>query len=581
MTDRTVAIALAEGLRRHGVSTVFGQSLPSALFLATPAVGIRQVAYRTENAGGAMADGYARTTGRVGVVAAQNGPAATLLVPPLAEAIKASVPILALVQDVPLANRDRNAFQEFDHRSLFASCTKWLRTLDDPERVDDLLDMALTEACSGRPGPVALLLPRDVLVRPAPSAPSRRANLGAYPLDRTVPLDDDLARAADLIASARSPLLIAGGGVHLSGAARAVAELQEQAALPVATTTMGKGAVDETHPLSVGVVSNYMGSTSASHHLRDLVADSDVVVLVGSRTNENGTDAWRALPDGATFVQIDVDSAEIGRNYESGVRLRGDARATCAALLARLRKLDLTTRSDARSGVEERIRQARAHHERDVADLIGSDAVPIRPERVAAEIDGVLADHDAVVTADASYSTIWMGNFLRARRPGQRFLAPRGLAGLGWGVPLALGAKAAAPGTTVVSLVGDGGFGHVWSELETATREDLPVVVVLLDNGILGFQKHVELVQFGEHTTATDFAPVDHSAVARACGAEAACVTEPAELAPALRKAVDSGRTWLIEVRCDPHARPPITGWAGTPEPGEPQLAEERSGAPS
>jgi acetolactate synthase I/II/III large subunit len=569
MTDRTVAVALAQGLRRHGVSTIFGQSLPSALFLATPQVGIRQVAYRTENAGGAMADGYARTTGRVGVVAAQNGPAATLLVPPLAEALKASVPLLALVQDVPLANRDRNAFQEFDHRALFASCTTWLRTLDDPERVDDLLDMALTEACSGRPGPVALMLPRDVLVRPAPPAPRRRAALGRYPLDRAVPLADDIARAAAVVADARSPLLIAGGGVHLSGAAAAVADLQEQAALPVATTTMGKGTVDETHPLSVGVVSNYMGATSAAHHLRDLVAESDVVVLVGSRTNENGTDAWRALPTEATFVQIDVDSTEIGRNYEAGVRLRGDARATCEALLARLRELGLTTRRDARAGVEARIAAARSRHDEDVAALLEADTVPVRPERVAAEIDAVLADRTAVVTADASYSTIWMGNFLRSRRPGQRFLAPRGLAGLGWGVPLALGAKAAAPDTTVVSLVGDGGFGHVWSELETAVREELAVVVVLLDNGILGFQKHVELVQFGDHTTATDFAPVDHSAVARACGAEAVRVTDPTELAPALRKAVDSGRTWLVEVRCDPHARPPITAWAGTPEPGD------------
>ena len=180
---------------------------------------------------------------------------------------------------------------------------------------------------------------------------------------------------------------------------------------------------------------------------------------------------------------------------------------------------------------------------------------------MATDLDTALADRRTVVAADASYSTIWMGNYLRARRPGQRFLSPRGLAGLGWGLPLAMGARAADPGTCVVALVGDGGFGHVWSELETAVREDLPVVVILFDNGILGFQKHVELVQFGEHTTATDFSRVDHSAVARACGAEAIRVESPSELAPALTKALDSGRTWLIEVRCDPDARPPITAW--------------------
>ena len=181
------------------------------------------------------------------------------------------------------------------------------------------------------------------------------------------------------------------------------------------------------------------------------------------------------------------------------------------------------------------------------------------------ELDAALADADAIVVADASYSSIWIGNYLRARRAGQRFLTPRGLAGLGWGLPLALGAQAARRTPRWSALVGDGGFGHVWSELETAVREHLPVVVVVLNNRILGFQKHAELVQFGEHTTAADFAPVDHAAVARACGAEAARIESPAELGPALAKALDSGRTWLMEVRCDPDARPPITAWDTAP----------------
>ena len=564
MTDRTVADALAEGLRRHGVTDVFGQSLPSALFLATPRVGIRQIAYRTENAGGAMADGFSRISHRIGVVAAQNGPAATLLVPPMAEALKASTPLLALVQDVPIANRDRNAFQEFDHHALFASCAKWVRSLDVAARVDDYLDMAITVACSGRPGPVALLLPRDVLTMAAPASSARTLDLGHHPLDRTMPSRDVVRRAAELIAGAQCPVLVAGGGAHLSGAADVIAALQEEASLPIGTTTMGKGVVDELHPLSLGVVSNYMGRTSAAHYLREFVREADLVVLVGSRTNENGTDAWRAFPPDATVIQVDVDSAELGRNYEVDVRLVGDAQLTCTALLEAFQALPPEAREPrrtARAGVEATIADSRRRHRQAVAKLVGSPASPIRPERLAAELDTVLADRHAIVVADASYATIWMGNYLRSRRPGQRFLSPRGLAGLGWGLPLALGAKAADPSADVVALVGDGGFGHVWSELETSVRENLPVTVIVLDNGILGFQKHAELVQFGEHTTATDLAPVDHCAVARACGAEAVCVEHPGDLTAALAKAVGSGSTWLIEVRCDPDARPPITAW--------------------
>ena len=324
---------------------------------------------------------------------------------------------------------------------------------------------------------------------------------------------------------------------------------------------MGKGAVDEVHPLSLGVVSNYMGRTSATHHLRDMVTSADVVVFVGSRTNENGTDAWKLFSRDATFVHIDVDSSEIGRNYEASVRLAGDARANLEALLVALETTDLTRRQAARGAVEEEIATARARFKEAVGGLLSAETKTLRPERVAIAIDAALEDRHSVVVADASYSTIWMGNYMRSRRPGQRFLSPRGLAGLGWGLPMALGAAVAEPDAAVVALVGDGGFGHVWSELETAVREQLPVVVVVLNNGILAFQKHAELVQYKAHTSAVDLGPVDHTLIARGCGAGATRVESSVELLPALREALDSRRTWLLDVICDPEARPPITAW--------------------
>ncbi|GGG27249.1 acetolactate synthase large subunit [Rhodococcoides trifolii] len=557
----TVADALAAGLQRHGVTVIFGQSLPSALMLAAPRFGIRQLAYRTENAAGTMADGFARVSNTISVVAAQNGPAATLLVPPLAEATKASVPILALVQDVPRSNRDRNAFQEFDHGDLFRSCSKWLRTLDDPARVDDYLDMAITAATSGRPGPAVLMLPRDVLIEPVTGPRRRSAVLGHFPLDPVRPAAERITEAAAVIASAERPLVIAGGGVHLAGAAHVLADLQERVGLPVATTNMGKGSVDERNPLSVGVIGNYMGPTSATHGLRSMVTDADVIVLIGTRTNENGTDAWSLIPDGATLIHIDIDSNEVGRNYEA-IRVVGDARLAVTDLLAALDKLDLGKRRAAVDSIHARIAEARVEHAKAVLDILTPAEGPIRPELVANEIDNLL-DEDTIVTADASYSSIWLGNYLRARRPGQRFLSPRGLAGLGWGMPLAMGAKVARPEATVFCLTGDGGFGHVWSEFETAVRENLPVIVVLLNNGILGFQKHVELVQFGQYTDAVTFAAVDHAAIARACGADGVRVTDAAEVGDALAKAVASGRPTLVEIITDPSAYPPITGWSG------------------
>lgn len=564
--NATVALRLAEALARHGVTLTFGQSLPSAFHLAAPHAGIEQKVYRQENMGGTMADGYARVSHKVGVVTAQNGPAAALLVPPLAEAMKASVPVLALVQEVSRDSADRNAFQELDHLALFAPVAKLVRRIDRADRLEDYVDMAFTAATSGRPGPAVLLLPADLLLEQAVPVAGRRASLGRYPLDRTLPEAARIEAAAAALAGARQPLVIAGGGVHLSDAAEELAALQEAAHLPVATTFMGKGAVAETHPLSLGVVGNTMGLGARTHAMRPLVEEADVVLLVGNRTNQNGTDSWSLYPRAARFIHIDPDPIEIGRNYEA-MRLAGDAKATLAALREAMLRQDLAARAAARPAVEARIAEAVRGWERLTAGVRGRDGGPVRPERVAAEIDRRMPE-DGIMVADASYSSNWINIHMTAKRVGQRFLTPRGLAGLGWGVPLAIGAQVAAPDRRVVCLCGDGGFGHSWAELETLFRLRLPVTVVVLNNGILGFQKHAEDAKFGEHTIACDFASVDHAAIARACGISGVRVERGEDLGAALDAAFAAGKPALIEVITDPEAKPPITVFHGHfPEP--------------
>ena len=557
--SETVAHRLAAALARHGVTHLFGQSLPSMVHLASKEFGISQIAYRQENTGGYMADAYARVSGKVGIVTAQNGPAAALLVAPLGEALKASIPLVALVQDVNRNQTDRNAFQELDHESMFRPVTKWVRRVSEPDRIDDYIDMAIVAATSGRPGPVALLLPADVLLAtPKPASAPRKKSLGHFPLDRPAPNHDAVQQAADLLAQAQRPIIIAGGGIHSSQAADTLARLQDIAHLPVATTVMGKGAVDEQHPLSVGVASYFMGHNGATRHLRSLISDADVVVLVGNRTNQNGTDSWTLYPENAKYIHIDIDPQEIGRNYEAEVRLTGDARVALEQLTAALETRDLSQRANARSSLEEQIAKGKAAHREEARDLTESTASPIRPERIMAEIDRLLTA-DSIVVADASYSSIWIANYLQSRKAGMRFITPRGLAGLGWGLPMALGAQVARPDATVFCVVGDGGFAHAWAELETAVRMKLPVVLVVLNNGILGYQKHAENIKFGDHTTACDFVDVDHAAIARAVGAVGVTVKDPAELADALKNAAQSRKMTVIDVVTDPDAFPPVT----------------------
>lgn len=555
-----VAVTLAASLKRHGVDAVFGQSLPSALHLVVPDFGIRQINYRTENAGGVMADGYARMSNKIGVVTAQNGPAATLLVPPMAEALKASVPMLAIVQEVNRDQTDRNAFQEFDHLALFASCTKWVRRIDTASRLEDYVDMAITQATTGRPGPVALLVPADFLNELHRAVGARETRLGHFPLDRVAPDPARVREAAALIAQARHPVVIAGGGVLLSDATEALARLQDAAHLPVMTTNMGKGSVDETHPLSVGVMANALGTHSPRRDLLPLLERADVILLIGTRTNQNGTDSWKLYPRDATFIHLDIDGTEVGRNYESR-RLVGDARLGVEALGDALSQLDLSARKAARPALEAEIAARKASGFEAARVVTESSETPLRPERLMSELDRLI-DADTIVCADASYSSLWVLNLLTARA-GQRFITPRGLAGLGWGLPLALGAKVAAPGRKVVAVVGDGGFAHCWQELETARRMGLAVTVIVLNNGILGFQKHAELVKFGAHTGAIGFTDIDHSAIARAAGCEGVQVATAEAFRDAVAAALTAGRTTLIDVVTKADAWPPITVFEG------------------
>lgn len=555
--QNTVALQIAQVLKKHGVTHFFGQSLPSMFVLSAEKIGIKQISYRTENAGGYMADAYARMSNKVGVVTAQNGPAAALLVAPLAEALKVSIPIIALVQDVNRDQHDKNAFQDLDHMAMLGSVCKWVRRVDHASRVEDYLDQAFVAATSGRPGPVALMLPADLLAESAVAGAAKRTSvMGQFPLDRPSASLQSIEQALHLLISAKRPVIIGGGGVHISQACQELVDLADKLSIPLATTNMGKGIINDDHELSLGVIANCLGPNGSGRYLKPFVSQADVVFLVGNRTNQNGTDSWALYPKGATYIHLDIDPVEIGRNYDAQVRMVGDAKSTLQALLAVANSSD--ARTQARASVVAGIEEGRAKHRTEVAHLLASTETPIRPERIMAELDKQLTADDTVV-ADASYSTLWVTNYLKVRKPGQRFLTPRGLAGLGWGMPMAMGARVASDKGTVYALVGDGGFGHVWSEMETAARMGIKVVTILINNGILGYQKHAECLKYGDHTSAVNFADVDHAAVARASGINGVRVTDPAQLSKVLADAAKSDKATLVEVICTNQAHPPIT----------------------
>ncbi len=550
----SVAEAIVHYLERHGVDLFVGQSLPSALHLAAEQTHIRQIHVRTENAGTAMCDAYARLTGKVPVMTAQNGPAATLLVPGLAEALKASTPILAIVQEVDLAFREKNAFQEYDHRALFASCAKWTGTLESADRVYDYVNLALTHAVTGRPGPTVLMVPAGVLLQEAPALPTPLSQRALFPLDRPVASADKIQNAADLLSAARRPLIIAGGGVHSSGAARLIEKLQAEGGFPVGTTLMGKGAVGEDHDLSLGVVGYLMGKMAPNRDHRRYIETADVVMFVGARNNQNGTDSWQLFSDGSRFIHVDIDGIEVGRNYDC-LRLVGDARETLTSLVSAL------WASSAPQERKERAERLAAHlpAKRPLPQCIPpSDHRGVRPERIADTLNR-LSPKGTIFAADASYSSAWLAGFGLAKACGDRFILPRGLAGLGWGLPYTLGAKLAHPDRTVVGISGDGGFAHVWAELETAARYQLSTISIVLKNGVLGYQRDAEIVKFGRHTAAIPIHEIDHAAIARATGCVGLTIETADGFESAFAEALTIDKPVVLDVRTDPAAFPTVS----------------------
>ena len=281
------------------------------------------------------------------------------------------------------------------------------------------------------------------------------------------------------------------------------------------------------------------------------------MLLVGTRTAQNGTDSWTMFSPDARFIHIDIDPGEIGRNYEA-LRLVGDAKLTLAALRERLRGRRGPAAAD-----EAMIAEARRRHAAEIEPLLSSDA-SADPPRAA---DGGSPHGCSRPTRSSSPTPairrVWVASYLQSLAPGMRFITPRGLAGLGWGLPLAMGAKTARPQSPVLCVVGDGGFAHVWSELETCRRTGVAVVLTVLNNGVLGYQKDAEDVKFGRHTNACYFEPVDHAAIARACSCRGTRVSQPVEYLPIAREALASGETWVIDVITDPEAYPPITLFEG------------------
>jgi acetolactate synthase I/II/III large subunit len=565
---------LAELLVEHGVSHIFGVPGGQTLALYDAVMDrepvLRHVLTRDERTAAYAADGYARVTGRAGVCDATVGPGAAKLPSGLAEALGASVPVIALVSDLParmLPHRYRSAAsQALNQAGLLATVTKWQATVPDPATMPALVRQAFREATSGRPGPAALFLPQDVLDGPAGAGiwagpggsgpPTTSARFGRFPAFRPVPEPGDVTAAVAVLRGARRPFVLAGGGVMHSGASQELAALAERISAAVGTTLSGKGSIAEDHPLSVGVTGS-MGTTAAAAAL----AEADVVLLAGAKGSSGATFGWTLPRADQAVVQLDVDPAELGRAFPLRAALLADARAGLRALVAALCAPAADGLADAAADVE----PGRAPWRARIAELTAawrterdgeraSESVPLAPQRVLAALEAALGPDDVLV-CDASLASGWGGAYLEQRSAGRRVLCPRGQAGLGYALPAAIGVATADPGRRTVVLTGDGALGYAAGELPTVAEHGLPVTVVVLNNRSLGWIRWYRRITFGRGWEDEDFADVAFADAAGAFGLRGRRVTEPGQLEPALRAALTGGPS-LVDVVTEPWQTP-------------------------
>jgi acetolactate synthase-1/2/3 large subunit len=558
------AEAMVRMLQAYGVKHIFGlcgdTSLPFYDALHRLDHGMQHVLTRDERSAGYMADAYARVTGKVGVCEGPSGGGATYLLPGLVEANESSIPVLGITSDVAVGSRGRYPLTELDQEALYRPLTKWNRTIDRADQIPGMVRAAFRAMTSGKPGAAHLCFPYDVMKQKVDEADIwAQPEHGRFPAMRYAPDPADVSRAAAILAEARCPVIICGGGVVIADACEALETLAESLRAAVCVTVSGQGSLADTHPLNAGVV----GSNGGILATRDVVAAADVVLFIGCRAGSTSTEHWRFPGRDTVILHVDIDPMVVGANYPTEVGMVGDARLALQALAAELAPRLARRRADAVDGAT-LAAKARAVRAAQLDGLAASSERPIRPERVVKTLNRLLPD-DAIVCADPGTPCPYFSAYYDATRPGRHFITNRAHGALGYAMSAALGAWFGRPGAKCVSVMGDGSFGFTVGELETIVRHKAPLLMVVFSNSVYGWIKASQKAGYDQRYYSVDFNRTDHARVAEAYGVKAWRVEDPGQLESALRAAMEHDGPALVDVVAQPlqDAAAPVSQWMG------------------
>ena len=542
MPRLTGARFIAETVHGYGLTHVFYMPyiMPPAI-LEMGKLGVTAIQSHGEKAAAYMADAYARVRRGPSLVMAQSVGAANLAAG-LQDAYLACSPVIALTGRERQFHLQRHSYQEVDHVTPFAAVTKYSAYVHATEALPAYLRQAFRSAVSGTPGPTHLdveqisglaiadgQLDAEVIVE---------RQFTRVPPFRPVADPATIDEALNLLNGASRPVIVAGGGVTASGARDELIAVAEKLSIPVATALNAKAMFPSDHPLAVGTPGNYSRECA-----NRIMCRADLVFFIGSHTGGQVTHDFRIPPQGTPVIQLDIDPAEIGRNYPVKVGLQGDAKASLAAML------DAAQPGPDRGAWLAEVWKLIQDWKESVEEHWGSDVAPARPERICRELSEHLPA-DTILVSDTGHSGVWTGTMLDLKHPAQSYIRCAG--SLGWGLPAALGAKCAAPGRPVLCFTGDGGIWYHIAEIETAVKENLNVVILVNNNHSLNQEKN-GVESYAGQSPASDkqwlFPDADFAAIAESMGAMGLTVDKPGDLQGALDKAFSANRPVVMDVK--------------------------------
>ncbi|HET9489705.1 MAG TPA: biosynthetic-type acetolactate synthase large subunit [Methylomirabilota bacterium] len=536
-----------ECIKREGVETVFG--LPGGAVLPIYDAlydfeGLRHILVRQEAAAGHAAEGYARTTGKVGVCMVTSGPAATNLVTALQDAYMDSIPIVAFTGQVPTHLIGNDAFQEADNCGITRPCTKHNFLVKDGRDLGPMIREAFHIAATGRPGPVHIDLPKDVLVKEAELVWPERVQLRSYnPTYDGHP--GQIKKAARLMLAARRPVLYVGGGVIASDASAELRELAELTQIPVTTTLMGLGAFPSEHALALDMLGMH-----GTYYANMAVHNADVLIAVGARFDDRVTGKVELFAPKAEIIHIDIDPSSISKNIKVHVPIVGDCRRVLRGLVDAVRE-ELAGEPVSLGGQARKQWLAQIGEWRQAHPLHYEwDDNLIKPQYVMQEVSNLTRGEAYIITGVGQHQ-MWAAQYYRFKYP-RHWCTSGGLGTMGYGLPTAMGVAAAHPGALVINIDGDGSFVMNSQELATCYDHNLPVKTIIINNGGHGMVRQWQEIIYKGRFVAIDLdRSPDFVKLAEAYGCVGIRATKPAEVVPALEKAFSTPGPVVVDVQVD------------------------------